>query len=125
MKTAWVYLKRNHIRPCRKRESIDYQIGDSDASSYSTENLKQFLKFPKKHWNNWFSIVFRILNPRFKLTIQKKEVDFQSLVGYVGGYIGLFMGFALAQIPEIILTTMSHVKRLFSGDNLKVIPTVH
>ena len=75
------------------------------------------MKFPRKDWNNWFSIVIRFLNPRFKLTVQKKEVDFQSLIGYVGGYIGLFMGFTVAEIPEVIMTTFIYIKRSFSEAN--------
>ena len=118
MKKARIHLKTSpNLRPCREIESLDYQIGDSVATFQSTEVLETFLKFPRKDWNNWFSIVIRFLNPRFKLTVQKKEVDFQSLIGYVGGYIGLFMGFTVAEIPEVIMTTFIYIKRSFSEAN--------
>ena len=45
-------------------------------------------------------------DPRFKVILQKKEVDFQTLIGYVGGYIGIFTGFALAQIPDMIFSAV-------------------
>ena len=44
--------------------------------------------------------VIRILNPRFKETIQYTAVDIETLVGYIGGYIGILTGFALIQIPD-------------------------
>ena len=33
-----------------------------------------------------------------------KAYSMQDLVGYIGGYIGLFLGVALMQIPRLILT---------------------
>ena len=47
------------------------------------------------------------LLPKIAGWFEEQEVDFQSLIGYVGGYVGLIMGFAIAQIPEIIKTTVS------------------
>ena len=75
-------------------------------------DLNEMLKFPEENWDNWWCIVIRVLSPRFKLIVQKKEVDFQALVGYVGGYIGILMGFAIAQIPEMILVTIVGVRKL-------------
>ena len=54
------------------------------------------------------------MNPRYKLTILKKEIDFQSLVGYIGGYIGIFLGFALAQIPDTIAGAITVGKSVYT-----------
>ena len=56
----------------------------------------------RKWYKDWFAVAFHILKPRFEMTVQKKAVDFQSLIGYVGGYSGIFLGFALAQVPEMV-----------------------
>jgi hypothetical protein len=79
------------IMPCREIESMHYQIAETEGP------------VSKFGFKDWFQVGVQILNPRYKLTIQKKEIDFQILVGYIGGYIGLFLGFALAQIPDTII----------------------
>ena len=114
MKEARLRLKYSGgNRPCREIEAISVLERDADKGLTT-------LKKRGKDWKNWFGFVLRILNPRFKIIIQKKEVDLQTLVGYVGGYIGIFTGFALAQIPDILLFILKLVKRWFPriDDNL-------
>ena len=99
MKEARLAFNTINIRPCIEIETIEYDIGDSeDYGGKSPE-----LKFGDKHWKNWICFVYRILNPRFRVISQEKEVDIQTLIGYIGGYIGIFTGFALIQIPDIVL----------------------
>ena len=40
---------------------------------------------------------------RYRDTIQMKAYNFDSLVGNVGGYMGLFLGYALIQFPKLFL----------------------
>ena len=93
MKQARVPLKSGHIPACREIDWFSYRILETDSTSATFE-----ARYRK--WKDWVSISFHILNPRFTITMQKKKVDFQNLVGYVGGYIGLFMGLALFQLPD-------------------------
>jgi hypothetical protein len=102
MKKARYHLRTGDIQPCREIESINYQKGDSDGP------------FIYRGVKNWVSIIVENLNPKFKLTIQKKEVDFQTLVGNIGGYIGIFLGFAIPQIPDTILETLKLGKSLYA-----------
>ena len=103
MKEAQFYPKISAIPPCRVIEAVDYQMLEDDSGEWGASLGK-----------NWFGITLRILNGHFKILIQKEEVDFQTLVGYVGGYIGIFTGFALAQIPEVVLATFIYVKKLYA-----------
>ena len=102
MKSARLYFKykNEYIKPCREIQWIDLQLREV---VYDSDALKEIVK---ADWKNWFAIYVRIVNPKFKITIQKKEIDFQSLVGYIGGYVGIFMGYTLAQIPETFLDTL-------------------
>ena len=104
MKQAEFPEKPEGLPPCREIESIAYQMAESEAGKNG--ECAEFC-------HDWFAVVYRILKPRFKMIVQKKEVDFQSLVGYVGGYTGIFLGIALAQIPEIMLTTIGYLKKAF------------
>ena len=81
MKSARLRLHDEKIRPCREIESIDYDFGESERS------LNVIPRVDGMPWKNWICFVYRILNPRFKVIIQRKDVDFQTLVGYIGGYI--------------------------------------
>ena len=39
----------------------------------------------------------------FKLCCTSRAIDFQALIGNVGGYIGLVLGYSIVQIPDLIL----------------------
>ena len=41
-----------------------------------------------------------------------RAYDIESLVGNAGGYIGLFMGYALFQLPNLFLLTFGAIKRM-------------
>ena len=38
-------------------------------------------------------------------------MDFNGLVGYIGGYIGLILGYSLLQIPQLIPLLSRHLKK--------------
>ena len=40
-----------------------------------------------------------------------RAIDIQGLVGNVGGYIGLFLGYSFLQIPDVILFIVLRAKR--------------
>ena len=101
MKQARIHLNNNKRRPCRKVESVDIESGESKSIDGSDTTNS----------DHWFCITIRILNHRFKDTIQQKEVDIQTLIGYIGGYIGILTGFSLIQIPQIMMTISKHVRK--------------
>ena len=47
-------------------------------------------------------VAFVFRNQDYKEIRHKREFDFESLIGNVGGYVGLLLGFALWQIPDAI-----------------------
>ena len=46
--------------------------------------------------------------PRFR------AIDIQDLIGNVGGYIGLFLGYSFLQIPEFMILVYLRAKRWFA-----------
>ena len=42
-----------------------------------------------------------------------RDIDFNGLVGYIGGYIGLFLGYSLLQIPDLIIFLSAMAKKCF------------
>ena len=91
------------LRPCRVMESIDYDYGESEDTAGTG--------YWNRYWKNWIGFSLRILNPRFQVTIQRKDVDVQTLVGYIGGYIGIFTGFSITQIPGLLYSAAVALKK--------------
>ena len=42
-----------------------------------------------------------------------REIDFNGLVGYIGGYIGLFLGYSFLQIPDLIIFLSAMANKCF------------
>ena len=45
---------------------------------------------------------FAFKNDRYKEIKYARKFDIESLIGNVGGYIGLFLGFAIWQLPDAV-----------------------
>ena len=130
MRRARLNLKPGGVRPCKEVESINYVMLESEGSpehlkKYSAEFQSWFHKAlnatsPKNTINyeeqqeehGWFFIVLRMLDPSVKTTINKRAFDFENFVAYSGGFIGLFLGFSLAELPEVLYFTYFYYKRI-------------
>ena len=52
-------------------------------------------------------------------------MDFNALIGYIGGYIGLILGYSILHIPEYIVLFIEKFKTYYSYDSgikLNVLP---
>ena len=49
--------------------------------------------------------------PTFTERTQEKAYTIDDVVGSVGGYVGLFMGYALVQFPDMIKTVVDFLKK--------------
>ena len=96
-----------HLKKYSKQFQTWFQKTLNDSNlNYGNKDLLEQTQ------SGWFSTVLRILDPAVKTTINKREMDIQSFVAYAGGYIGLFMGFSLAEIPEVLFYTLFYYRKL-------------
>ena len=73
-----MYQPHRYSPPCQSISQLD--------SKYN--------RFPKKYSGQpptWYSLIINYPD-KMKVIVQAQAVDFQALVGYVGGYVGLFLG---------------------------------
>ena len=70
-----IRFKKGYIKPCLGMSKVDFQ--------YSTDSSELN--------ETWFSIGV-VYPEQIKVISQSQAVDFHSLVGNIGGYIGLFLG---------------------------------
>jgi hypothetical protein len=89
----------HHTGPCREIQKLFHQFQfDTDF-----RNWTQAKKEPEKFLavENQIPFTFKIYfqGSTYKLIEHVKAYDFQSLVGNVGGYIGMFLGYSLLEVP--------------------------
>ena len=84
--------------PCQAMEKIyyNYQEPDMDGTAW----------YKPGHF--WIGIW--INNPKFKEIVQKQAIDLNGLVGYIGGYIGLILGYSILQIPDFFTLVANRYK---------------
>ena len=83
---------KNDIPPCREitKLQIDKSVGYISAKEVEMNNMSQPL--------SWFEIDVDILTDTFKVIRQKRVYSQQSLIGNVGGYVGILIGFSLSDL---------------------------
>ena len=110
MKQAGVAIKTGYKPPCRTIKTIEFDHSDLDAASAYVTHLD----IGGKKYPQWFGIILTIRNDEdYDIVTNKKKMDLESLVGYIGGYVGLFMGFAIADVFEMMFKGSLYVKRLY------------
>ena len=92
------------IRPCKRIEKVLYSFNEyynniNGADHGVGEETDVFL----------FSFMFQ--GSTFTEIEQIRAYNFQSLIGNAGGYVGLFLGAAISQIPSAILRIKRYFKK--------------
>ena len=70
---------------------------------------------------SFFEIQQLFHQTRFTEKIQIRAFTLDDLVGSCGGFIGLFLGYALVQIPQLIEFVMIALKRKVSEEKLATV----
>ena len=103
--------------PCEGFESIDYDF---------EEHIIKDLSYEDYHYRRGhFWIGLYVYDQKFKEITQIKAMDFNALIGYIGGYIGLILGYSILHIPEYIVGFIEKFKAYHfydSGIRSNVLP---
>ena len=110
LKRAYNLLSRKHdVDPCYMVEKILYSY---DEMSGLMSN-KEFIEEPtRKSGEKMFQVLFEFQGGTFMKITQTRAYDVQSLIGNAGGYIGVFLGVALIQLPAFLLSVLIIAKKL-------------
>ena len=90
--------------PCTEIKSLQIEYEDTEAWDF-VEDDEMFIQ-----------VYFR--DTSFKQIKEKRDYDIQDMFGDIGGYVGLFLGYALVNIPEFFLT----LSKVFKRTNKNIIP---
>ena len=96
---------KNYLDPCLDIEKIQID--------YVEENIPSVEGKSGEDDEGWFILEFVVLTNKFKEIKQVRKYSVQSLVGNLGGYIGLCLGYALMNLPSIILEIWKNIKDSF------------
>ena len=105
--------KESDIPPCTEIQKlqIDHEI-KTTTMTFIEEHTQQ--KNVAVGNETWFEIRLEIQTDTFKEITQKRAYTPQSLVGNLGGYLGLFIGFTLLDLFKYLLTMYSRVTNYLS-----------
>ena len=110
MITDTAYRKNGGMykEPCRSIEKTKLQFTELDIQS-ATEPLED-------KEDGWVAIDFSISNRKFTEIKQVRKYDYQSLIGNAGGYIGIWLGYAIWNVPTIIVDAWKYMKSIYSQE---------
>ena len=99
----WSPKKGNYPFPCHSIESLTYDYSETKGMG----NDK-----PSK-----FMVLVHFPNVKYRQIAHVQEYDIESLVGNIGGYIGLFLGYSLINFPRFVIAMFEIVRK-------KLVPSV-
>ena len=95
---------KKYLDPCLNIEKIQID--------YVEDNIPSVKGTLDDDEEGWFTLEFILLTNKFKEIKQVRKYSIQSLVGNAGGYIGLCLGYALWNVPIMIVDLWKHIKRI-------------
>ena len=95
------------LKPCSRISKLNMEDKKIDPNKYG-EPLYH-CPINKTIDNSWD--VYINYPEDVKTIIQFKEIDVHSLIGNVGGYLGLLTGYAVIQIPNLLIS----INKFFSN----------
>ena len=102
------------LPPCTEvqRIQIDHLSVPTDVTTYQEITQRQPDWLPKTN-DSWFEIRYDIKTDTFKEIKQNRAYSTQSLIGNMGGYLGLLIGFSLIDIIETLSSFIIKLQKIF------------
>ena len=87
--------------PCHGMEKIYFTFEEQELGGTS--------------WNRpgYFWIGIYVRDPKLKEIVQIKAIDLNGLIGYIGGYVGLILGYSILQTSDYIWNVANKCKDCF------------
>ena len=89
--------KASYQSPCQNIENLSYEY--SEKVGFDSRPQSRFM------------VLVHFPNRKYRQITHVQEYDVESMMGNIGGYIGLFLGYSLLQFPQFLQTLYSRNKR--------------
>ena len=110
-----IFNKSHYDPPCKSIQKILYSYEEYDILEDWTEEWLNEV-------NNIFEVMLEFTDATYMEIEQVRDYGLQDVVGDIGGYLGLFLGFALLQIPEVLFTLICWIEDLIHEKQRKIEP---
>ena len=88
----WVSPKKGtYPSPCQIIENLSYEYSEKSGIDLNLDDPR-------------FMVLVHFPNRKYREIIHVQEYDIESMVGNIGGYIGLFLGYSLLHFPRFLIT---------------------
>ena len=101
----WGKALEEYDPPCQRIEKL---LWEYEEISYKHDSIVDSSFYPKENVS-YYALSMQFFDISYKQIEQIRAYDFQSLIGNAGGYIGLFLGYAILQLPELIAMTCRRI----------------
>ena len=101
---------KKYLDPCLDIEKLQIEFVEENIPIADGESDEER--------EGWFVLDYVVPIQKFKEIKQVRKYSVQSLVGNLGGYIGLFLGYAIVNIPTMTLEIWKNIRKVsFSQAN--------
>ena len=105
---------RDSVPPCTKIQRMQINV-EKVPSELSMEKKIYFgIEKSLEAVNSWFRVTINFPERYYRDITQTRSYSPQSLIGNAGGYIGLFVGYAIADLPLLLMAIYARLKIIFS-----------
>ena len=108
------YMDKNwnkHTHPCRILTKVSYSLSEYAVTRYGSAYGEEFR-------NNHFNVEFYFPKASYKEIRLVRSLDTQTLIGNAGGYIGLFLGYTILQIPSLLGILSAKLLFMFRSNSI-------
>ena len=108
-------LNRNVSVPCRKLQKMQMYFLEEATGVDQERKRYSGIEESLKGIDSWFRITLRYPGNTYKIIKQIRAYSAQSLIGNAGGYVGLFVGYTIAELPLLLMATYTKLKNIWSS----------
>ena len=103
------------VPPCTEVQRIQMEYLSEPKDVTTREEItSNYLDEIERINDTWFEIRYDIKTDTFKEIKQNRAYSAQSLIGNVGGYLGLLVGFSFIDMIDAFTSILAKLKKLFS-----------
>ena len=111
----WAVFSENGVPPCSEIQSLQIKYDEYDTNSVSENQWSRDLKTNFSTIDGWFGVRVEFRTNTFKEIKQNRAYPVQSLVGNAGGYVGLLVGYTVADVAILCGIVCKWFSKWFVG----------
>ena len=114
MKTFSSVNYSSYLKPCNSLQKVLYSYGEyNDLQDWTKEWIDNVTSL--------FDVQLEFTDGTYMEIEQVRKYGPKDVIGDIGGYLGLFLGFALLQIPEMVFTVACKIDVILREKNKNII----